>query len=106
MSDKKQKSGKIDGMLDKHKNKIFKNLGIITILLFILNIIVFLFLFTTKYEIFLVFIGLIIIIIKVFSDQFISDSYKYKLNFFIIEFSIFFLLIISQKIINILNILQ
>jgi hypothetical protein len=44
--------------------------------------------------------------LKVFFSKFISKTGNMKISLFIIEFSIFYFLIISQKIIYILNILE
>ena len=88
---------------DKNNPRIF---NILTLILIIANVIVFLFLFRSEFEIILVFLGLFVICIKVFLNDVLTDIHKKQLSIFIIEYLIFFLLIISQKIINILNILD
>lgn len=70
------------------------------------GLIIFLYMFGSRYEIYLVFIGLMIICLRVFLYNKISNDYSRKMNYFVLEFTVFYLLIISQKIITILNLLQ
>ena len=88
------------------KKKYCKIFDMTTIAIFILNIIIFLILFESNLNFIFVSIGLLLICLKVFFSKFISKTGNMKISLFIIEFSIFYFLIISQKIIYILNILE
>jgi hypothetical protein len=84
---------------DEFSKKIM--LGII-----FLGLVLFILLIDSRLEIFLVYVGLLILCVKVFLTKFIPIEYKNKINYLIIEFALFYILIISQKIITILNFLQ
>jgi len=84
---------------DEFSKKIM--LGII-----FLGLVLFILLIDSRLEIFLVYAGLLILCVKVFLTKFIPIEYKNKINYLIIEFALFYILIISQKIITILNFLQ
>lgn len=88
------------------KNNYCNIFDVTTIAIFMLNIIIFLILFESNLDFIFVSIGLLLICLKVFFSKFISKTGNMKISLFIIEFSIFYFLIISQKIIYILNILE
>ena len=88
------------------KKKYCNIFDIITIAIFMLNIIIFLILFESNLDFIFVSIGFLLICLKVFFSKFISKTCNMKISLFIIEFSTFYFLIISQKIIYILNILE
>ena len=81
------------------------NAKMITLSLLLIGLLIFLLLFGSDYEIYLVFMGLFILVFKVFFTIRLPVDYKGKVNYFIVEFALFYLLIISQKIITILNFL-
>ena len=88
------------------KNNYCNIFDMTTIAIFMLNIIIFLILFESNLDFIFVSIGLLLICLKVFFSKFISKTCNMKISLFIIEFSTFYFLIISQKIIYILNILE
>ena len=88
---------------DKKTNKRFNNaqmvliLGSCTTLIFFVT-------FTFSFDMFFLIITLGITLIKELTNELITNEFKKKLNIFLFLFSLIFIAIIAQKILNVFNI--
>jgi len=73
------------------------------LLVYVLNVFIFVYLFNTLYSIVFAFLGLGFLVIKVFFDDRLSTQNQLRLTLFIFEFGVFYGIILIQRLLDLWN---